>query len=72
MPEGDDKEAIEERLVQRDDDTEEVVQKRIDTYKKNVASIVGGVEELGGKMAHINAERTKDAIWADVKVVLAR
>ncbi len=72
VPEGDDKEAIEARLVQRDDDTEEVVQKRIDTYKKNVASIVDGVEELGGKMALINAERTKDAIWADVKVALAR
>jgi len=56
-------------LVQRDDDTEETVRDRLETYRANTEDVIEhyrGTDEF----VEIDGEQTPDEVWADVKAVV--
>lgn len=66
MPDGEDKEAIEARLTQRDDDTEEAFTKRIATYHENVKAL----KEAFPDLRVVDGNRKPDDVGADISVYL--
>ncbi|GGM55638.1 adenylate kinase [Halarchaeum rubridurum] len=56
-------------LVQRDDDTEETVRDRLETYRENTEDVI---EHYRGTDAfvEIDGEQTPDDVWADVKAAV--
>ncbi len=59
----------EEDLLQRDDDKEEVVKKRLVQYREQTEPLIGYYQEKG-LLADIDAAKQLDEIVADVKAVL--
>lgn len=55
--------AVLKRLVHRSDDTEDKAAVRIDSYKKNLNSIIDKYES---KMVRIDGNKTTQEVWADV------
>ncbi|WP_254768854.1 adenylate kinase [Salinilacihabitans rarus] len=58
--------AVEDRLVQRDDDTEETVKERLRVYRENTEPVIEHYEERGD-LERIDGEQSPDEVWADVK-----
>ena len=61
-------EVLRERLLKRAnfDDTEESINKRILNYNENTLPIL---EEMADRVKRVNAERPKDEVFDDIKVI---
>ncbi|MFC7046526.1 adenylate kinase [Halobacteriaceae archaeon GCM10025711] len=57
-------------LVQRDDDTEEVVRERIRVYHENTAPVVEFYRDEGD-LVEIDGEQSPDGVWEDVHEAVA-
>ncbi|PSP76984.1 adenylate kinase [Halobacteriales archaeon QS_1_68_20] len=64
-----DDEDVRERLVQREDDTEDVARERIRVYEDNTAPVVERYEE-SGELVRIDGERPPDGVWEDVRATI--
>jgi adenylate kinase len=53
-------------LIQRTDDTAEVVQKRLATYHAQTAPIVGHYKKRAGVLVEIDGNRAPDSVFADL------
>lgn len=62
-------EAVEERLIQRDDDDEETVRERLRVYRENTEPVVEHYEEEG-MLERVDGEQAPDEVWADVKATI--
>jgi len=60
-----DDEAVRERLVQRDDDTEETVRERLRVFEENTQSVIDHYDETG-ELVRIDGEGTLEEVWADL------
>ncbi|WP_224334789.1 adenylate kinase [Haloprofundus halobius] len=67
MPEDDE---VAERLVQRDDDTEDVVRERLRVYEENTAAVIRYYRD-NGELVEVDGEQTPDEVFEDVKSVVA-
>ena len=61
-----DDEEVRDRLVQREDDTEETVRDRIQVYRENTEPVIEFYEEQG-ELVRIDGEQSPDEVWDDVK-----
>ncbi len=59
-------EAVKERLVQRDDDTEETVRERLRVYHENTEPVIEHYDETG-ELVRIDGEQTPDEVWDEIK-----
>lgn len=57
------------QLTQRKDDNEESLKIRLDEYAKNTEPVIAYFEEKN-IVSHVDASKSMDAIWEDVKEVL--
>lgn len=64
-----DDEEIKERLVQRDDDTREAVENRLDVFEANTAPVIEQYEDHAG-FVKIDGEQTPDEVWADINAAI--
>ena len=60
---------VEERLVQRDDDTEETVKERLSVYRENTEPVIEHYEETG-QLERVDGEQAPDEVWEDVKATI--
>jgi adenylate kinase len=56
-------------MYQRDDDKPETIQRRLDTYERETAPLVGYYREHG-ILKEVDGDRPVDDVYADVKVLL--
>jgi adenylate kinase len=61
-----DEEEVRDRLVQRDDDTEETVRERLRVFEENTQPVIDHYEETGD-LVRIDGEQTPDEVWSDLK-----
>jgi adenylate kinase len=61
-----DDEEVKERLVQRDDDTEETVRERLRVFEENTQPVIDHYEETGD-LVRIDGEQTPAEVWEDLK-----
>jgi adenylate kinase len=66
MPEDDE---VRERLVQREDDTEETVRERLRVYRENTEPVVEHYRGTG-QLETVDGEGTPDEVFADVRAVI--
>ncbi|WP_231185197.1 adenylate kinase [Haladaptatus sp. DYF46] len=59
-------EAVKERLVQRDDDTEETVRERLRVYRENTEPVIDHYDDTG-ELVRIDGEQTPDEVWNEIK-----
>jgi adenylate kinase len=59
-------EEVKERLVQRDDDTEETVRERLRVYHENTEPVIEHYDDTG-ELVRIDGEQTPDEVWDDIK-----
>ncbi|MFH5800063.1 adenylate kinase [Haladaptatus sp. CMAA 1911] len=59
-------EAVKERLVQRDDDTEETVRERLRVYRENTEPVIDHYDDTG-ELVRIDGEQTPDEVWDEIK-----
>ena len=64
-----DDEEVRERLVQRDDDTEDTVRERLRVYRENTEPVVEHYREEG-VLVEIDGEQTPDEVFEDVAAVV--
>ncbi len=64
-----DDEEIRDRLVQRDDDTEETVRERLRVFEENTQPVIDHYEETG-ELVRIDGEQAPDAVWADLRAAI--
>ena len=64
-----DAEEIRDRLVQRDDDTEETVRERLRVFEENTQPVIDHYEETG-ELVRIDGEQAPDAVWADLRAAI--
>jgi adenylate kinase len=64
-----DDEEIANRLVQRDDDTEETVKDRLDVYDENTKPLIEFYEDRG-LLERIDGEGTPDEVWEELRVAI--
>jgi adenylate kinase len=64
-----DDEAVRERLVQRDDDTEETVRERLRVYRENTEPVVEHYRETG-RLHTVDGEGTPEEVFAAVRDVV--
>ncbi|MGQ3410962.1 adenylate kinase [Natrinema sp. LN54] len=57
---------VEERLVQRDDDTEETVKERLSVFRENTEPVIEYYDDAG-VLERVDGEQAPDAVWEDVK-----
>lgn len=57
---------VEDRLVQRDDDTEETVKERLRVYRENTEPVIDHYEEAGA-LERVDGEQAPEHVWEDVK-----
>ncbi|MFP9061776.1 adenylate kinase [Natrialbaceae archaeon A-chndr2] len=57
---------VEERLIQREDDTEETVRERLRVYSENTAAVLEYYED-DGRLERVDGEQPPDDVWEDVK-----
>lgn len=67
VPEGEEQEAITARLVQRDDDTEEALEKRLASYRETVAAISAAYP----RTRVIDGDRPPPDVSADIMLYLS-
>jgi adenylate kinase len=60
-----DDEAVRERLVQREDDSREAVENRLDVFDGETAPVIERNEDHEGYV-EIDGEQSPDAVWADI------
>ncbi|MBZ6495961.1 adenylate kinase [Natrinema longum] len=60
---------VEERLVQRDDDTEETVKERLSVFHENTEPVIEYYEEQGD-LERVNGEQAPDEVWEDVRATI--
>lgn len=63
---------VAERLVQRDDDREETVRRRLNVYRENTAPLVAFYEGAGVPVHHVDGNRAIEQVQAEIKELLAR
>ncbi|MFC4988954.1 adenylate kinase [Saliphagus infecundisoli] len=59
-------EEVKERLVQRDDDTEETVVERLRVYEENTAPVVEYYDEKGS-LERIDGDRAPEEVWTEIR-----
>ncbi|WP_114576152.1 adenylate kinase [Saliphagus sp. LR7] len=59
-------EEVKERLVQRDDDTEETVVERLRVYEENTAPVVEYYDEKGS-LERIDGDRAPKEVWTEIR-----
>lgn len=64
-----DDEGITERLVQRDDDTEETVRERLRVFDENTQPVIDHYDEAG-ELVRIDGEQCPDEVWAELKTAI--
>ena len=64
-----DDEEIEERLVQRDDDTEEVVKDRLETYYENTEPVIEHYRETG-ELVEVDGEAHPDEVFERIAEIV--
>jgi adenylate kinase len=64
-----DDEEIKERLVQRDDDTEETVRERLRVFEENTQPVIDHYEETDD-LVRIDGEQTPTEVWQDLKAAI--
>ncbi|AHG00030.1 adenylate kinase [Halostagnicola larsenii XH-48] len=57
---------VEERLVQRDDDTEETVKERLRVYRENTEPVIDHYEDAGA-LERVDGEQAPEQVWEDVR-----
>lgn len=65
-----DDEAIRERLIQRDDDTREAVENRLDVFEENTAPVIEHYRDHDG-FVEIDGEQSLEAVWTDIDEAIA-
>jgi adenylate kinase len=60
-----DDEEVRERLIQRDDDTEDTVQERLRVFEENTAPVIEHYEDHAG-FVRIDGEQTPEKVWNDI------
>ncbi|MFD1565029.1 adenylate kinase [Haloarchaeobius amylolyticus] len=60
---------VEERLVQRDDDTEETVRERLSVFHENTEPVIEYYDEQGD-LERVDGEQAPDEVWEDVKATI--
>ena len=66
MPDDDE---IKERLVQRDDDTEETVRERLRVFEENTQPVIDHYNE-GGQLVRIDGEQAPEKVWGDLRAAI--
>lgn len=66
MPED---EEIADRLVQRDDDSRESVENRLDVFESNTAPVIDNYREHEG-FIEIDGEQSPNSVWADINAAI--
>jgi adenylate kinase len=66
-----DDEAVRERLVQREDDTREAVEKRLDVFEEETGPVIERYSEHEGYVT-VDGEQSPDAVWADIDAAIER
>jgi adenylate kinase len=56
-------------LIQREDDTEEVVKERLRVYRENTEPVIEFYEERG-ELIRVDGEGTPDEVWEDVRATI--
>ncbi len=64
-----DDEEIRERLVQREDDTEETVRERLRVFEENTQPVIDHYEDEGA-LIRIDGEGTPDEVWEEVQATI--
>jgi adenylate kinase len=64
-----DDEAVQDRLVQREDDTREAVENRLDVFENETAPVIEHYEDHEGYV-EIDGEQPPDAVWADIDAAI--
>ncbi len=64
-----DDEEVRERLVQREDDTEETARERLSVFEENTQPVVDHFE-AEGTLVRIDGEQSPDEVWADVEAAI--
>ncbi len=62
-------EAVRERLVQREDDTREAVETRLDVFEEETAPVIDHYEDHEGYV-EVDGEQPPDGVWADVRAAI--
>jgi len=60
---------VRDRLVQRDDDTEETVTERLEVYEENTAPVIDFYEERG-LVERVDGDRSPDEVWEDLDATI--
>ncbi|AGB30818.1 adenylate kinase [Natrinema pellirubrum DSM 15624] len=60
---------VEDRLEQRDDDTEETVRERLSVFHENTEPVIEYYDEQGD-LERIDGEQAPDAVWDEVKATI--
>ena len=64
-----DDEAVRERLVQRDDDTEETVRERLRVFEENTQPVIDHFEEEGS-LVRVDGEQSPDEVWDNLQEII--
>ncbi|MES3517679.1 MAG: adenylate kinase [Natronomonas sp.] len=65
-----DDEAVEERLVQRDDDTEETVRERLRVFEENTQPVIEFYDDRS-ELTRIDGNRPPEEVWEDLESIIA-
>ncbi|MFP8954152.1 adenylate kinase [Natrialbaceae archaeon A-arb3/5] len=60
---------VEQRLEQRDDDTEETVKERLRVYRENTEPVIEHYEDEG-LLERVDGEQAPEEVWEDVKATI--
>jgi adenylate kinase len=66
-----DDEAVRERLVQREDDTKEAVEKRLDVFEEETGPVIERYSDHEGYVT-VDGEQPPDAVWTDIDTAIER
>jgi adenylate kinase len=64
-----DDEAVRERLVQREDDTREAVETRLDVFENETAPVIDRYRDHEGYV-EVDGEQSPDGVWADIRTAI--
>ena len=64
-----DDETVRERLVQRDDDTREAVENRLDVFERETEPVIEHYRDHEGYV-EIDGEQSPDEVWADIDAAI--
>ncbi len=64
-----DDEVVRERLVQREDDTREAVETRLDVFEDETAPVIDRYRDHEGYV-EVDGEQSPDGVWADIRTAI--